>query len=605
MNRIRILSERVANQIAAGEVVDRPASVVKELIENALDAQATEITVTIRGGGRALIQVRDNGHGMSRDDALLSLERHATSKLKESDDLDRIHSYGFRGEALPSIASVSRFRLATQLHEAPVGTELIVSGGKLTEVRDHGMAPGTLVEVRSLFFNMPARRKFLRTVPTELAHVQHQVALAALAQPSVGFELHIDERPPQRWPTGQSPEQRIAAVFGEEWLRRLTPVSSKQKGLTLIGWIGRPGVSRSNRQEELLFVNGRPVDNRTFHYGLLEGYHNTLMRGRFPVAVVNLELDPSAVDVNVHPAKREIRFRDDATIRAFLVQAVRDALRQLPAAPVEVTLPTPSSFGNQSHQTSGATPITNSPFPSHAPAVVREAPTIFGTAPRTSMPETQEAASLFPTPAVTFSQTFAHQKPLQNLRMIGVIGALYFAAESPEGLVLVDQHAAHERVLFEKLLARVQRQEVASQRLLLPSTIELPPRQAEFLSGQLPSLRAVGVDLHAFGPTTFLLDGLPPMVRLRDPRMFVLDLVTTLQEDGGETAKGRRLSEEVIAKTVCRQAVKARDALAPAECEQLLIDLFNCNSPMTCPHGRPTMIRLSWRDLGKLFGRVT
>ena len=333
MNRIHLLPEHVANQIAAGEVIERPASVLKELLENSLDAGATQVDVQIGAGGRSLVSVTDNGCGMSKDDALLCLERHATSKLRDSDDLDRIASYGFRGEAIPSIASVSRFRLRTREPDAIAGTEIIIDGGKLRDVHEIGLAPGTQIEVRSLFFNLPARRKFLRTEPTESAHIRHVTLLAGLARPKVGFTLTMDDQPPQRWMPGEDLRQRLVSIFGTEWIENTVPIEATSGELKLHGFIGKPGVSRAGRHEELFFINQRPVENRTLHFGLLEGYHNSLMKGRYPVAILFLEMDPSGVDVNIHPAKREVRFHDDFTIRHFVVSAVQEALGGFVGAP--------------------------------------------------------------------------------------------------------------------------------------------------------------------------------------------------------------------------------------------------------------------------------
>src|SRR5471032_308909 len=333
MNRIHLLPEHVANQIAAGEVIERPASVLKELLENSLDAGATQVDVQIGAGGRSLVAVTDNCCGMSKDDALLCLERHATSKLRDSDDLDRIASYGFRGEAIPSIASVSRFRLRTREPDALAGTEIVIDGGKLRDVHEVGLAPGTQIEVRSLFFNLPARRKFLRTEATESAHLRQTLLLAGLARPDAGFTLAMDDQPAQRWLPGEDLRQRLVSIFGADWVELTVPIAAESGGLRLHGFIGKPGVSRAARHEELFFINRRPVENRTLHFGLLEGYHNSLMKGRYPVAVLFLEMDPAGVDVNIHPAKREVRFHDDFTIRHFVVKSVQEALRDFSGTP--------------------------------------------------------------------------------------------------------------------------------------------------------------------------------------------------------------------------------------------------------------------------------
>jgi DNA mismatch repair protein MutL len=609
--RIQLLPENVANQIAAGEVIERPASVLKELLENALDAGAKQIDVRTRGGGRSLVEVTDDGCGMNRDDALLCLERHATSKLRVTEDLHHLSSYGFRGEALPSIASVSKFALRTREPGALAGNEVIVQGGKLVAVREAGLAPGTQVEVRSLFYNLPARRKFLRTERTELAHLQHTLLLAALSRPDVGFQMIHDDEPPVRWPAQQDLGRRIAAVFGAPWFRDLVPVAGADGDLRLSGFIGKPGISRATRQEQFLFVNHRPVESRTLHFALQEGYHNALMRGRYPVTVLFLTLDPEGVDVNIHPAKREVRFHDDARVRFFLKQAIQQALQGFDAAPVSVPVgrvrEEPPVYGVR----------TSTPAPE--PAVQLETNFLPPEIPRPAAPPPVRAEAA-PRPAFVpaVPAPAPGRAPFQaapvaegaepgnrlGLRLLGIVAHLYIVAESPEGLVLIDQHAAHERVMFERVLDRMRRREVESQRLLLPATVELPPREADFLTAQLDSLQAIGVGISAFGARAFLVDSLPPMIAHHDVPELIRTLVADLQEEGGETRKERRLSEEVVAKKACRLAVKANDRLSTAEGERLIADLLACALPYTCPHGRPTMIQITRGELEKKFGRV-
>jgi DNA mismatch repair protein MutL len=619
MNRIHLLPEQVANQIAAGEVIERPASVLKELLENSLDAGATQVDVQIGAGGRSLVSVTDNGCGMSKDDALLCLERHATSKLRSSEDLDHIASYGFRGEAIPSIASVSKFRLRTREAEALAGTEIIIDGGKLRDVHEFGLAPGTQIEVRSLFFNLPARRKFLRTEATESAHIRHTILLAGLARPDVGFTLAMDENPPQRWMPGEDLRQRLVSIFGAEWVGLTVPIEASSGGLRLHGFIGKPGVSRAARGEELFFINQRPVENRTLHFGLLEGYHNSLMKGRYPVAVLFLEMDPSGVDVNIHPAKREVRFHDDFTIRHFVVKAVQEALQDFAGAPAasfslgaaptapsgtdgtieiigtKVSVPPSASYSSQeSYSSLQPMPATDG----HRPPLQleKEVEPAFSQ-PTLDLPVENEPMRLGPRPDPLITNRL-------GLHVIGCVAQLYLVAESPEGLVLIDQHAAHERVLFEQMLKRMALQDPASQQLLFPTTLDFLPREADFLLAQLETLQQAGVGITRFGPSSFLVDALPAMVKPRDVAEFIRTVVTDLQQEGGETRKGRRLSEEIVAKTVCRHAVKANDALKPAEWDMLLHDLLACDLPYTCPHGRPTMIQLSLAELDKKFGRM-
>ncbi|HEV3272491.1 MAG TPA: DNA mismatch repair endonuclease MutL [Candidatus Methylacidiphilales bacterium] len=618
MNRIHLLPEHVANQIAAGEVIERPASVLKELLENSLDAGATQVDVQIGAGGRSLVAVTDNGCGMSRDDALLCLERHATSKLRDSDDLDRIASYGFRGEAIPSIASVSKFRLRTREAEAIAGTEIVIDGGKLRDVHEIGLAPGTQIEVRSLFYNLPARRKFLRTEATESAHIRHTLLLAGLARPDAGFTLTMDEQPAQRWMPGEDLRQRLVSIFGAEWAELTAPIEAASGGLRLRGFIGKPGVSRAARTEELFFINQRPVENRTLHFGLLEGYHNSLMKGRYPVAILFLEMDPSGVDVNIHPAKREVRFHDDFTIRHFVVQSVREALEKFSGAPAAritfegatsvTATATETPNGTYRTDTTHRTDTVDKSHPSHGsyksqpptqtpPLQLASEAEPLASQPTLPLPEETPAPRAAPRPEPVVTNRL-------GLHVIGCVGQLYLVAESAEGLVLIDQHAAHERVLFEQMLKRMALQDPASQQLLFPVTLEFLPREADFLLAQVETLQQAGVGITRFGPSSFLVDALPAMVKARDVAEFIRTVVTDLQQEGGETRKGRRLSEDIVAKTVCRHAVKANDALKPAEWDMLLHDLLACDLPYTCPHGRPTMIQLSLAELDKKFGRT-
>jgi len=683
MNRIRLLSEQVANQIAAGEVIERPASVVKELVENSLDALAARVTVEIQAGGRSLIRVVDEGAGMSRDDALLCLERHATSKIRRAEDLAAIATMGFRGEALPSIASVSRFTLTTRERDtdSPEGTQIVISGGKILEVKAAGSAPGTSVEVRQLFFNLPARRKFLRSEETESAHIQHYLTLAALSFPEVAFTLQKDGRLLWQLPalqTGQDTavrlsalRERLRALHGEEQkllpvnfsaqlpaaeapeddpFSPSTPISQPSTFFRLWGFIGAPGVSRATREDQRLFVNRRPVENRGLNFALLEGYHTALMKGRYPVCCLFLEIDPGAVDVNIHPSKREVKFHREADVRRLVAQAVRQTLldfhggesKVAPAAPgpmPKVTEPLPLASsglpieaGPAAEQTALANfqRALNPPIAAELskpaaqqPALrmgFRSTPSVQVTEPATSTqpgpglappgelsPITQPASSVVhPAVSVARQPAVGGAVPLLNvpLRLVGVISKLYVVLESDRGLVLLDQHAAHERILFEQMLNRLEQNDQApSQRLLLPETVELSARDANFLREQLPALTRLGVGLSEFGERTFLLDALPPFVKASEPRRFVLELVDELKAVGQEV-NSARLGEQTIAKTVCRHAVKANDPLAGAELENLVEELRHCAMPYTCPHGRPTLIEMNFRELEKKFGRI-
>ncbi|PAW84279.1 MAG: DNA mismatch repair protein MutL [Pedosphaera sp. Tous-C6FEB] len=670
MNRIRLLPEQVANQIAAGEVIERPASVVKELVENALDAQATHITVDVLAGGRGLVRVTDDGLGMSRDDALLCLERHATSKVRSAEDLFHISTMGFRGEALPSIASVSRFTLTTRERDSdsPEATQVIVHGGKILEVRSAGAPGGTSIEVRQLFYNLPARRKFLRSEETERAHIHHYLTLAALAHPQVAFTLTTDSRtifqlpagPAATDPAGQlaALRERLRALHGAD-LNLLTvdtqgtyvelpdaadaeqsEIGNRKSEIRVWGFIGAPGVSRGSRDDQNLFVNRRPIENRALNFALIEGYHTALMKGRYPVCCLFLELDPAQVDVNIHPAKREVKFHHERAVRAFVTQAIRDTLlnfhrgsvaaggppavepgfqpggQNAPSATSRTeSLPSPSPGGGTPAATN-ATPdffpaLPSRPISDWPVSAPRQTPLPMGFSGQQPAGSAQPTAASHPPVAPVAPAPVSHSPspsapPLLAvpLRLVGVIGRLYVVLESDRGLVLMDQHAAHERILFEQMLDRLEAGgEAAAQRLLLPETVELSLRDADFLRRHLPILARLGVGLSEFGERTFLLEALPPMAKLPSARRFVIELVDALKA-AGEGVNALRLGEDVIAKTVCRHAVKANDPLAGPELENLVADLRRCRMPYTCPHGRPTLIEMSLKELEKKFGRT-
>ena len=620
MSRVALLSEVVASQVAAGEVVERPASVVKELVENSLDARATAVEVVIQRGGIALVRVVDDGHGMDRDDALLCLERHATSKIRTGADLAAIATLGFRGEAMPSIASVSRFRLATREAGALVGTEILVQGGRIEKVRDCGDAPGTSVEVRSLFYNLPARRKFLRAEATEAAHVESQLHLLAIAHPAVRFTYVRDGRTVFQLPGVRRLFDRIRDLNGEEAAAELMPIDAPRQvpagGLKITGFIGKPGVSRATRGSQRVFINGRAVDNATVGQALREGYHTALMKGRYPVAYLFLEMDPAAVDVNVHPAKREVRFREPSVVREALVAAIRRTLESnrtewtrsfhqppLPdaPAPAQVVEPVPipamqTVVADRLHPRSLPPALPATPSPPTAtlddllPAVplsVRDRPVALPPAEPTARPDALRAP-----------------EAVGQFNLLGVLGRLYVLMENKDGLVLVDQHAAHERILFEELRRRLEAHEVLSQQLLFPLTLQMAPKEADWLRRHLEPLQRMGIGLEEFGAGSFKLDSLPPFLHVEEPLALVREIIDALQSAGASVSKVR-LGEEMIAKTVCRHAVKANDRLRERELVKLLDDLLACELTYCCPHGRPKMIQFSYAELERKFGRRT
>ena len=596
MSRIRLMPEILASQVAAGEVIERPASVVKELVENSIDAGARKIEVSVRRGGISLIRVVDDGCGMDRDDALLSLERHATSKIRTSSDLAAIATLGFRGEALPSIASVSRFRLTTREPAAVAGTEIIVSGGKIETVRDGGEAPGTQIEVRSIFFNLPARRKFLRSENTESRNIEHQLHLQATGHPEIAFAFVRDERVVFQLPAVANLHDRIRDLHGRELVERLLAVEepSAKAAVRIRGLIGQAGVSRQTRAQQLVFVNGRAVENALLTGALREGYHTALMKGQFPVTFLFLDLDPGAVDVNVHPAKREVRFRDPNSVREAIVAAVRRTLesgrhdwqqqfqRPVPGAGIvdpglpRALIPPPPEPGS-------TIPATTESLPS------------FQAQPQTSSIPAAATSAWNDQPAVTAPGS-------QQFQIIGVLNKLYVLMENQEGLVLVDQHAAHERILFEELRRRMEEQGVPSQRLLLAQTFELAPRDAEWVERNAATLQKMGIGIEPFGQNAFKIDSLPTFLDVADPVTFMRKVIDGLKS-ASNGSSALRLGEEMIAKTVCRHAVKANDPLRYLEVEKLITDLLDCDLPYCCPHGRPTMIQISHSELEKKFGR--
>jgi DNA mismatch repair protein MutL len=601
MSRIKLLPETLASQVAAGEVVERPASVVKELVENSIDAGARAIEVGIQRGGMSRIRVVDDGCGMDRDDALLSLERHATSKIASAADLAAISTLGFRGEALPSIASVSRLRLSTREPGAVAGTEILVNGGRIETVRDGGEAPGTQIEVRSLFYNVPARRKFLRSETTEARNIEHQFFLQALSHPEIGFTLVREDNIASQLPITTSLRDRIRDLYGAKLLDDLLEISLRdRRGIQVQGWIGRAGVSRQTRAQQFVFVNGRAIDSGILSTALREGYHTALMRGQFPVTFLFVDLDPREVDVNVHPAKREVRFRDPASVREAIVEAVQRTLESgrvewqrkfnAPAAPAAVLPPGPAATRPAGGTTSVSSQI-----------VGRDSARPSNFAP---LDQASRADSLNLSRPIDGNRPEPQIEPRrdQQFQIIGVLNRLYVLMENSDGLVLVDQHAAHERILFEELRRRMEEQGVPSQRMLLPQIFSLPPRDAEWVERNVATLQKMGIGVENFGANSFRVDTLPAFLEIADAagflRKVIDELITT-----SRSSSPLRLGEDMIAKTVCRHAVKANDPLRYPEIEKLIRDLLACDLPYCCPHGRPTMIQISHAELEKKFGR--
>jgi len=623
MGRIRLLSETVASQVAAGEVVERPASVVKELIENSIDAGAQKIDIIIRRGGISLVRVIDDGCGMDRDDALLSLERHATSKIRSVADLQAVATLGFRGEALPSIASVSRFRLTTREAHSVAGTEIIVNGGKLEIVRDGGEAPGTQVEVRSLFYNLPARRKFLRSENTESRNIEHQIHLQAIGHAQIGFSLLRDDRMLFQVPGAATLTDRIRDLYGVELVHRLVEISgTASTKIRISGFIGKAGLSRQTRAQQLVFVNGRAIESSLITPAIREGYHTALMKGQYPVTFLFLEIDPAAVDVNVHPAKREVRFRDPSGVREAIVRCIQQTLQGGRAAwqekfraPVSSPAVSPRAVTDLRLRPEVAAPEESHPELPHVTAGTSQhgiagtaAASVVDRDSKALIPETVGQALRLPEARIDSASAALALQRSQRLRsqqqfqIIGVLSKLYVLMENADGLVLVDQHAAHERILFEELRRRMEEQGVPTQKLLLPQTFDVAPRDADWIERNLSILQRMGIGIESFGPGTFKIDSLPSFLDVSDPAQFMRKVIDDLKS-ATNSASAMRLGEEMIATSVCRHAVKANDPLSYPEVEKLIRDLLDCDLPYCCPHGRPTMIQISLAELEKKFGR--
>ena len=596
-SHIHVLPDEVINKIAAGEVVDRPASVVKELVENALDARATAVRVELTGGGRQAVVVTDDGMGMSRDDALLSVERHATSKIRDVHDIEHVSTLGFRGEALAALASVSRFTLTTRPADQEAGTELTISGGRILEVRETGCAPGTSIAVRNLFFNVPARRKFLRSEQTELAHARQVFLVHALAHPETGWTLRIDDREVYQLPPGATLEERVRQLFGGEVLTGLRPVDVMREGVRVRGLASLPQVTRADRSEQYIFVNGRPASAPVVGFAINEAYQALIPRGRHPVLFLFIELPAEEVDVNVHPTKKEVRFRHASRVRDAVVEAIRES----------VALPAASADGRDRNLTallvaSRATPALQVVDLPALPAFSypRLDPVAPSAPPDRSEPPAGEAAA--DSPDHPSPVAAAAEKPWSWCRVLGQAGGLYVVLESEDGLILMDPHAAHERVLFERFMADLSRHELKVQGLLSPEALDLPPELAERVRDNLSLLRGMGFGIAEFGGDSFVVDALPSFLGPVSARALVAEVAGHLDR-GGRRSGVERAAEEQIAMAACKAAVKAQDKLTVQEIEQLVRDLAASEMPYTCPHGRPTLIYMGFDELRRKFGR--
>ena len=647
MGRIRILSDQVANQIAAGEVVDRPASVVKELLENALDAQATRIVVEIEGGGRKLIRIVDNGVGMVRDDALLAFERHATSKIRSSDDLLSIATLGFRGEALPSIASISRLELETREGSEASGTHLEIVGGKIFRVDDAGLPAGTTITVRDIFFNTPARRKFLKAENTELSHVTALVTHYALAHPDKHFELHSAKNALLIAPPVQKAAERIYQIFGKDTLDQLLPFAAERPFdraglpepapwkrdedyqapdpgfLRVSGFVSRPELQKLNRNSIYIFVNQRLIRDRLILHAVSEAYRNVIPPTSFPVVLMFLGMPPHEVDVNVHPSKTEVRFRQPNFVHDFVRDSIRTTL--IKARPAAEFL---AALNANPHATPALMP-TPSPIPAQGDGEGLDSEPAVGVADAVSFTLTEQvpepAAERLPfavAPTVALAKSALHDcepdwgtqglpdggepgnlNSLASLKPLGQLRESFILAVNDEGLWIVDQHVAHERVLFEKILREREVERVERQRLLMPLLVDLQPHQMVLFGAIAGELERNGFEVEPFGPHTLAVKAAPVGLEGRQLERMLMEV---LEQAGNPTQSENMgtLRTRIAASIACHAAIKVNMPLDTRRMEWLLEELARTEHPTSCPHGRPIALRYSWKDIQRAFQRI-
>ena len=615
---IRLLPNHVANKIAAGEVVERPASVLKELLENALDAGATRIDVTVTAGGRTLVSVRDNGCGMNREDALLSLERHATSKIRDVDDIERISTLGFRGEAIPSIASVSRFTLTTRRADAEEGTRLVVNAGTLAEVKTCGAPPGTCVEVRDLFCNVPARRKFLRAFVTEEGHIRATFTVHALAHPDVGFSLTLDGREAYRLPPGATLEERIRALFGAPFAESLVPVVSDVGTVHVHGYAERPGHDANLRRDQFVFVNGRPATAAAITYALREAYPRQRAEAR-PAVVLFIDLPPEQVDVNVHPSKREVRFRRSADVREALLAAFAPqndrsgGSNQEMVGPESIGVAGPESIGVAglcARKLDAGVPPASPPAPFMPPfqptlpkcadvdasevALKRDTPVAGETPATPTFPA--PATPTFPEPASPASIQTA-TGPWRWFKFLAQTGSGWVLLETDAGLVTLNPRAARERIAYERL---IDAHEAFSQPLLIPETVTLPPSESARIRNFLAELHAIGFAVEEFGRDTWKVDAVPALLAGCDVPALLASIAADIAE-AGSSRGGTRWRDELVAKSVAHTYSRANLQLTPEAATQLVEELARTRMPYVCPRGRPIMVFTSNAELLRKF----
>jgi DNA mismatch repair protein MutL len=608
--KIRVLADHVANQIAAGEVVERPASVAKELVENSIDAGATQITIEIEAGGRRLLKVADDGEGMVRDDAILAFERHATSKIRVSDDLIAIGTLGFRGEALASIASVAKVELITASEGAAAGTRVAIDGGRMRDVKDAAHPRGTTIAVRDLFFNVPVRRKFLRSEATETFHLTNLVTHYALAHPEIAFTFVNNGRDVVRAVAAKNLRERAYQIFGEAFLENLLEVDGGDTSMARVtGFVSAPRDRRTSRDSQYLFVNRRFVRDRMIGRSLSEGYRSILPHGVYPAALLFIETPLEEVDVNVHPAKTEVRFRRPDAVADAVRESVRNALasagfvqREPQVQPVEPppAIPIQPQIQAATASVSVAPPqphIEFTPLPT-GDEIARDIE---------EMIRVQSVKSVAPVPPVDSAQKLVREVTPENLsaniRPLGQLEESFIIATDDEGLLLIDQHVAHERVLFDKYRALESERRVESQQLLVPETFDLTPAQAAVFDQLAPELEVYGFELMRLSGRTVAIRAVPADLPAGEARNMLAELLETVDVEKKSSAR-ETMRDEIAASLACHAAIKVNMSLTPEKMRWLIDRLLQTSSPTTCPHGRPVILRLGMRDILKGFHRI-
>lgn len=623
MTKINILPENLSNQIAAGEVVERPASVVKELVENSIDAGSSRIVIEVEQGGRQKIRIFDDGEGMGHDDALLCLERYATSKIKDKDDLFSIGTLGFRGEAIPSIASVSHFSIYTRSRLEESGTFINVKGGKLLDVQETGLAAGTDIRVTHLFYNTPARRKFLKAVNTEMGHISETIACLALGSPDVYFKLVHNGRVVREWPGGKISD-RAVEVLGRDFKNNLYPVSNTIDDVRVTGFAGSPDITRSSSGKIYVFVNGRYIKDRAVIYSIYEGYEGRIMKGRYPGCVIFINLPFEKVDVNVHPTKHEVRFADQRMVMACVKRGIAEAVKKEdskkwknldPSRKIEKPV-----FKPQFRQNISETPVSGNLFSKRERPVLKTEVRGFANTNEEISPKGVEERFEYNPPVVenekapieasetSFSKTTEESGIVNensfysNLKIIGQIRNSYIICESFEGMILVDQHAAHERIRYEWLMKSHSDSRGASQQLLMPQVIELGYRESAKLLVMLEEFKRFGLEISHYGGKSFAVQSIPLIFGSFDVRGMIYDLASMITDLPASYEISAAVSD-VIALMACHGSIRANQKLELKQITTLFKDLDKCENPSRCPHGRPVWINIDWDFIEKSFKR--